>query len=200
MALEGYTGPTSGRITVGGDSPAKVERFYDEPLTAKEAEAVAEFTALSPNEQLRRVTRMQDELGGLRMRLDVLRGDLEALREAVRRADRETAQARLKAAQRPPEGYSRPEIVRELMEHAERAGWAVAYAWADPDGDGDAIFTVHLRYGAGAWEIRLSWCCQPGGKGRRVRSGLIRQLEQNWRDAPSVVKLKEIITRAVSDG
>lgn len=199
MALEGYTGPTSGRITVGGDSPAKVERFYDKPLTAKEAEAVAEFTALSPNEQYRKVIEMQEELKRLRWNDRVLRGDLENERRIRRQMRTEEQELRREASQRPPEGYSRPAIVRDLMDHAETSGWTVRWAWQRPDEEGDTALDFILEHGD-SWRVQLSWCCQPGGKGRRVRSGLIRQPGQDWRDAPSVVKLKEIITQAVSDG
>lgn len=199
MSLEGYTGPTSGRITVGGDGPAEVERFYDEPLTPYEQEQTAQFRALSPNAQLRRVVELQSDLSMTRMSLDVVRGEVELLRTALRRAEQEERRLRAEVSRRPPEGYSRPAIVRDLMGHAERAGWTVRYAWGNPDDDGDIIFTFQLTYGD-AWVVNLSWCVRPGGKGRRVRSGIMRSPGRDWYDAPSVTRLKEIIARNAQGG
>lgn len=203
MSLEGYTGPTSGRITVGGDGPAEVERFYDEPLTPFEQEQTAQFRALSPNAQLRQVVQLQSDLSVTRMSLDVVRGEVETLRTALREAHRQETRLRAEVAQRPPEGYARPAIVRDLMEHAENAGWTARCAWGTPDTHDDVALavrlTIHLAE-AGDWIVDLNWSCQPGGKGRRIRSGIMRSPGRDWYDAPSVVRLKEIIARNAQGG
>lgn len=200
MALpEGYTGPTGGRMVLNADGTSEYVRFYDKPLTADEERAVAEFLELSPNGRLRKVIEMQDELRRLRWNDAELRKGQEDNRRILKEFQVTETRLRLTAAQRPPEGYSRPAIVRDLMEHAERAGWAVRWAWQEPDEAGDVRLDFRLTRGE-VWRADLYWVCQPGGKGRRVRPGLIRRPGQDWSDAPSVVKLKEILLEAVQDG
>lgn len=71
MGVSGdYTGPTSGRITIGGDGTVSQERFYDRPLTREEQAAVKWFTDLSPNEQLREVRWLKFNLGAVTEDLD----------------------------------------------------------------------------------------------------------------------------------
>jgi len=55
----GYTGPTSGGFTIGPEGVTNRKRFYDEPLSRDERDAVAWFTELSPHEQLREVRRLK---------------------------------------------------------------------------------------------------------------------------------------------
>lgn len=200
MALpEGYTGPTGGRMVLNADGTSEYVRFYDKPLTADEETAVAEFLELSPNGRLRKVIEMQDELRRLRWNEAELRKGQENDRRILKEFRATEARLRLTAVQRPPEGYSRPAIVRDLVDHAERAGWTVRWAWQEPDEAGDVRLDISLTRGE-IWRADLYWVCQPGGKGRRVRSGLIRRPGRGWGDAPSVVKLKEILTQAVQDG
>lgn len=198
MGLEGYTGPTSGRITVGGNEPSRVERFYDEPLTKEEKEATAEFAELGPIAQLRKVAEMETELKRLRWNESVLRKETETFRKHWGDWHREEIRLRAEISRRPPEGYSRPKIVRELMEHAEACGWTARAAWDEPGEYPEVHVQIGLRLETpeGLWEVKLTWYCTPGGKGRRVRSGLIRQPYRGWSDAPSVAKLKEIISTA----
>lgn len=105
---EGYTGPTSGRITVGGDGSVNRERFYDRPLTREEREAVKWFTDLSPNEQLREVRRLKFDLESARQ-------DRDAWKSAVQRSD--AANRRLAAerdARRPGRDWNDAPPFKEI--------------------------------------------------------------------------------------
>lgn len=188
-ALEGYTGPTSGRITVGGDGPARVERFCDEPLSADETRAVAWFTALSPNEQLREVRRMKWNLA------EAERGQEAALRRA-REAEAENDRLAARLAARRPDGYELPRAAAELLELAGDHGWKTARAWQLSEDGQTALLGVLI--GRSGWIFDLSWSVPVNGNGRgaMVRTGIARRPGTGWRDAPPLRRIKEILREA----
>lgn len=188
--LEGYTGPTSGRIHIGGDGEVTRERFTDPPLTRYELDAVEWFTALSPNEQLREVRRLK------------WNADEHArLAEAYKRVSQEqrTKIARLTAERdaRRPDGYELPRSAAHLLTQAERHGWRTVRGWY-PDEDGaHAQLKIRLGYAAedGRWEFQLAWAVprDGAGAGSRVRSGIYRAPGQDWRDAPSFTRIHHLL-------
>jgi hypothetical protein len=181
--LEGYTGPTSGRITIGGGREPVVERFTDPPLTRDEAKAVAWFTALSPNEQLREVRR-------LKWNLEQAREGWDAHRDRARRAESLSARLEAERDARRPDGYELPRAAVELLSVASEWGWSTARCWTLSE-DG---LTARLKLGItrGDWRFRLAWIVPVNGNGRgaRDRAGLARRPGRNWHDAPA---LKEVL-------
>lgn len=185
MGLDGYDGPTSGRITVGGEGPAVVERFFDPPLTKDELAATADFRALSPNEQIREVRR-------LRFNLAMATSKVDALRNTVREQDAELMRVRAELATHTPDGYQLPPAAADLLAHATAHGWRTARAWIKSESEpGTARLEIALareRYG-----FQLTWHCTQGGGGRMIRRGLARWPRRDWHDAPSLIKIKKII-------
>lgn len=181
--LEGYTGPTSGRITIGGGRGPVVERFTDPPLTAEERKAVEWFTALSPNEQLREVRR-------LKWNLEEVRRDRDVWRDVSGRQNRENARLEAERDARRPDGYELPRAAVELLSVASEWGWSTARCWTLSE-DG---LTARLALGIirGDWRFRLAWIVPVNGNGRgaRDRAGLARRPGRNWHDAPA---LKEVL-------
>lgn len=191
--LEGYTGPTSGRITLSSDgSEPIIERFTDPPLTREEAAAVAWFTALSPNEQRREVRRLKWNLE------DAQAGREAALRRAreaealVRRVEAERAALR-------PDGFELPRAASELLSGAVSRGWSTARAWSLDEDDLGALLTIVL--GHGGWTFRLTWRVPIDGDGRGslVRRGLFRRPGRDWADAPPLKEIRRIVAAEPDD-
>jgi len=194
MGLEGYTGPTSGRITIGGDGTVtNRETFTDKPLTREEQDAVAWFTALSPNEQLREVRR-------LKWNMNAARQDRDEWKRIAQRQRGELATLERKLAAYPPEGYTLPATAADLLALAKTAGWTTAVQWtrlADLHEDGieadGATVEIGLRHGL--WRYRLRWHCDYQGPGARMTRGGLAQTPdyRAWHDAPSVKKIRQVI-------
>jgi hypothetical protein len=185
--MSSYTGPTSGRITIGGDGSVTRESFDDPMLSREEEQAVAWFTALSPNARLREVRR-------LKWNADERLRELETLKAASRRDDTEITRLRGQLAARRPDGFELPKSAADLLAHAEAHGWKTARAWIVRTEDEGGGAGLRIIVGQGPWQFKLSWSCDPGGAGRMVRSGLARGPRRDWHDAPPLVRIKQIIT------
>lgn len=186
MSLEGYTGATSGRITVGGGKPTEVQRFYDDPLTEDELKATADFRAMSPNEQIREYRR-------LKWNENVFRQDANAWKDACQKRDAEITSLKIRLARYTPDGYKFPVAAVDLLEFAKSHGWKTDHAWDVRDHYGMQDAMLNIVIASGEWVFQLSWICDPGGTGRMFRSGLARSPGRDWYDAPSLKKIKEII-------
>jgi hypothetical protein len=197
MSLEGYTGPTSGRITVGGGKPSEIKRFYDEPLTRDELAATRDFRALSPHEQIREVRR-------LKWNAEERARQVQELLDAQARMTRELYQAHRELATRRPDGYEIPRAAADLMAHALEYGWGVAKEWSEGQTDLGSNtepwyrLAVEIRDMDGT-SFKLTWSVPLHGEGagRMVRRGLYRRLGSGWQDAPSLTKIKKIIEEKV---
>lgn len=194
MGLDGYTGPTSGRIRIGGGSDPEITResFTQESdplLTRDELNATADFRALPPNAQIREVRVMKWNLAESKSKID-------SLRDTVRHQDAEITRLRLELARLTPEGYAVPLSAGLLITHAETHGWRTDRAWSARSGlsEGDDQKYLNIVIGNGIWTFKLSWVCDPGGSGRMYRSGLARGPRRPWHDAPPLKRIKEIIT------
>lgn len=188
-SLDGYTGPTSGRIRIGGDGAVERETFTDPPLTADEAQAVAWFTALSPNEQLREVRR-------LKWNADERERGQDAWKRAAQEREAENARLRAERDARRPDGYELPRSAAELLRAAEGAPlWRSVRVWAVDEDGRTATLTVRLRGPAGWVYSHLVWSVPLGGNGagRLVRPGIYRHQSCDWRDTPSLKEIHRII-------
>ena len=184
----GYTGPTSGRITVGGGGDnVTTERFYDEPLNAQERAAVEWFTDLSPHAQLRKVREMK-------WNLDVARKDAETWKEIAQREDRRADALVRELAAYAPDGFTLSVRAVELLDLAKEAGWETVVVWErdmEPGDDSTGV-TVAVRHGLTVY--RLRWDCTRGGGSRLTRAGLARTTERReWHDAPSLREITRTI-------
>jgi hypothetical protein len=194
MSLEGYTGPTSGRITIGGDKPTEVKRFYDKPLTRDERNAVAWFEELSPHEQLREVRR-------LKWNLDQAESDRDVFKRTARRLDTEILHLRAELAARRPDGFEIPRAADEILKLAKAWGWKTVKAWIQaetygvPDLD---WYRFEIAIGRDGIIFQLSWSVPVDGHGRgsMIRRGLAKYPRRDWHDAPSLTKIKRIIKGA----
>lgn len=188
--VEGYKGPTSGRITVGGDGTVNRERFYDRPLTREEQEAVKWFTDLSPNEQLR-------EVRLLKFSLESARQDRDVWESAARQANAENRRLTAERDARRPDGYELPRSASQLLLTAREHGWRTAVGWY-PDEDGQhARLTVLI--GRGGWTFKLNWAVprDGNGAGSRNRAGLFRRPGRDWSDAPSFKEIHQLLAQPV---
>jgi hypothetical protein len=191
MALSGYTGPTSGRITIKGDDVTR-ESFREEPLTKDEASAVKWFTDLPPIEQLREVRR-------LKWNGEEARREADIFKRVTREQDEEIDQLRAKLATFTPEGFIFPPSARDLLDHAKAHGWKTAHAWTVDDED-ETVAVLKVLLGHGLYRFdHLRWVADQDGHGRMVNRGLARAPRRDWYDAPSLKRIKEIITE-VSKG
>lgn len=183
---EGYTGPTSGRITVGGDGEVVRERFTDPPLTRDEAEAVAWFTALSPNEQLREVRRM-------RWNLDEARKDVAVWRGLAGRMDRENGRLTAERDARRPDGYELPRAAAEILSLAVSQGWGTVRRWTVAEDGTYARLDIGITRRGHVF--KLAWSVPSGGNGRGslIRSGLVRKPDRDWHDAPSLKQIRVLL-------
>lgn len=202
MGLEGYTGPTSGRITIKGDEVLKRETFHDRPLSLDERSAVEWFTILSPHEQLREVRR-------LKWNAEERLRTVEANRETIIAQDAEIMKLRAELVQRRPDRFEVPRAAADLLEFAERYGWKTVKAWMPVEiYDGDRgeyrtdpdAFRLEVKIGRGETQFDLSWACGPGGVGRMIRRGLARYHNGPWRDAPSLKGIKAYILADYREG
>lgn len=190
--------PTSGRTVIKADGTSEYIRYYDQPLTKEEQAATEWFHVLSPNEQYREARR-------LKWNLDAAQGDVATWKRVAQERDAEIMRLRLALAQFTPEGYVFPPAAAALIDHADAHGWKTAKAWTvaekrSDDGDDwmpSARLEVHISHTG--WLFKLSWSCEPGGKGRMGR-GLARAPRRNWYDAPSLTKIRETIVSVGSEG
>jgi hypothetical protein len=185
MGLEGYTGPTSGRMTIGADGEiTNREQFFDAPLTKDELAATADFRSMSPHEQAREVRR-------LRFNLAVATDKVNGQRDIIRRQDEELTTLRAKLATFTPDGYQLPPAAAKLLAHAQACGWHTTKAWVQDQGHA----ALHLVLRHGRYAFQLSWHCTPDGRGHMVRRGLARAPMRDWHDAPSLLRIEEIIQK-----
>lgn len=185
----GYTGPTSGRITISGDGEVTREQFHDRPLSADELRGAAEFLAMSPNEQAREYRR-------LKWNEDVYRREAEAWKRTAREQDKKILQLRFRLAQYAPDGYTLPPAAADLVAHAKDHGWATRCLWSVPENEDDHRgVSVEVSVGTDTgWLFKINWGCETNGTGCRTRAGLARAPRRDWYDAPSLKKIKETIT------
>jgi hypothetical protein len=204
MSLEGYTGPTSGRITIGGGDNPEIKResftqAQDPILTRDERNATEWFRALPPNEQYREVRRMK-------WNLEEQRREIEALRDTFLRQEKEIRQLRAELATRRPDGFEIPRAANEILTLAKIYGWNTAKAWVPvtfTDDEGDLIkdhtrFRFEIAFAKDGYSFQLSWSVPRDGRGRgsMIRRGLARYPRRDWHDAPSLTKIKKIIRGA----
>lgn len=207
MSLEGYTGPTSGRITIGGGDNPEVKResftqAQDPLLTRDERNATEWFRALPPNEQYREVRRLKWNAE------DRLR-TIDELREALARQEAEIRRTRIELESRRPDRFEPPRAAAELLTLAGRHGWRAVKAWypatfTDENGslkDDPEWFRFEIAMTDDEGTVfKLSWSVPRDGQGRgsMTRSGLARSPRRDWHDAPSLKKIKIIITEGGS--
>ncbi|MFE0101226.1 hypothetical protein [Streptomyces sp. NPDC059009] len=106
----------------------------------------------------------------------------------------------------PPDGYTTPKIVTNLVAYAEYCGWQALVQWVPADGtNGGAHVTVQVgrkvteedgnRRGPW-WLYKLTWHsrgCEPG-KVRKFGTGLAQTPDKpQWHDAPAVWKIRQVI-------
>lgn len=199
MSLEGYTGPVSGRITIGGGDNPEVTResftqAQDPILTKDERKATEWFRALPPNEQYREVRRLKWNADERARTIEADTRVINSQREEIMKLERELANRR-------PDGFEVPLAAGLLLAHAEQHGWRTAKGWypvtyyddeGHPQNDPDA-YRLDIQIAGHGWEFKLKWACEPGGTGRLTRYGLARGPRRAWHDAPSLTKIKRII-------
>jgi len=196
--ISGYTGPTSGRITIKGDEVLKRESFHDEPLTRDERDAVAWFTELSPHEQLREVRR-------LKWNADERAKVIKQNHEIIVSQNAEIVSLGRKLADRRPDGFEVPRAAGELLTLAQLYGWRTAKAWIPITRSEDRVDPDWSRFeiaiGLDGIQFQLSWAVPVDGHGRgsMVRRGLARYPRRDWHDAPSLIKIKRIIRDGLDD-
>lgn len=199
MISKDYKGPVSGRITIGGGADPEVKResftqAQDPVLTKDERNATEWFRELPPNEQYREVRR-------LKWNADERARMVAADAEIIRRMRQEINILERKLANRRPDGFEIPLSAGILLAHAELHGWKTGKAWHEvtyyddqgsPQTDPNA-YRLEIGLAGHGWEFKLSWLCEPAGRGHLTRSGLARGPRHGWRDAPSLTKIKQII-------
>lgn len=186
--MSNYTGPTSGRITIGSEGIISRETFTretDPPLTKDERAATEWFEALGPNEQRREVRR-------LKWNEAVQRAEAETWKRVAAESNDKIVELEHKLAQITPEGYKIPKAAADLLSFAKVSGWQTGRAWAEHDDMDGPWYRLAIRV-QGSWTFDLAWAVFPDGSGHMIRSGLAREGMGQWRDAPSLVKIKKII-------
>lgn len=194
MALNpDYKGPTSGRITIGAEGIVKRQTFTaetDPPLDKDGLKAVKWFTDLGPNAQLHEVRR-------LKWNLEEAQRSRDAWHRSARESDAKVLRLEAKLATFTPDGYRLPLAAEKLLAHAKAHGWMTGRAWTtyDEPFDGAKPYaSLRVELGNGDHLFQLRWACEPDGSGRLAGSGLARSDGKPWHDAPSLVKIKGIIT------
>ena len=198
----GYTGPTSGGFTIGPEGVTNRKRFYDEPLSRDERDAVAWFTELSPHEQLREVRR-------LKWNADERATVIEENHKIIVRQNAEIVSLGRKLSDRRPDRFEVPRAAGDLLTLATLYGWRTAKAWIPvdfTDAEGERIqdpdwFRFEIVLGLDGIQFQLSWAVPADGRGRgsMVRRGLARYPRRDWHDAPSLIKIKKIIRDGLPD-
>lgn len=190
MALpDDYTGPTSGRITISGNGDVTKVHFTDKPLTRDEADAVAWFTAMSPNAQLR-------EVRILKWNFSQATQDRDRWKAIAQRLDAEGEELRTKLATYAPDGFTLPRAAADLLEHAAAYGWLTGRWWDIAEDGIDGSVRVILGTPDRTREYKLRWSVLAGGRGAGSlvgSSGLARLPRRPWHDAPSLKKIREDI-------
>ena len=186
-----YKGPVSGGFTTGPDGES-VYRSYtqeeDPVLTRDELSATRWFRDLPPNEQIREVRRLKWNLAEARKSADGYAG-------IVKGQDAEIDDLRRQLAERRPDGYELPRAAADLIDFATAHGWKIAKLWyLDEDGDGASVkIGVAHTNESGQFLFKLTWSCSPSGTARLGRYNLCRTPGLDWYQAPSLVKIKEMI-------
>lgn len=192
MSLEGYTGPTSGRITIGGGDNPEIKResftqAQDPLLTRDERNATEWFRALPPNEQYREVRR-------LKWNADHWSKEAKGWMEIAHRQSDEIDQLKAKIATFTPDGFTFPPAAQDLLDHATAHGWKTGRSWHVDEQD-PTLASLRIVLGHEGWMFdHLRWVCDREGRGRMVGRGLVREPRRDWHDAPSLKKIKIIIT------
>lgn len=181
-----YNGPTSGRIRIGADGEVTSKTYTDPPLTADEARAVADFTELSPNAQLREVRRLKWNLAEAERRAG-------ANLERAERSERQVDELTRKIAEFTPEGLVIPASAATILAVAAENGWSTAKMWVDRrENFGDHLFGIRVGRDGG-WSFLVKWSVAPGF-GRTV-SGLARTPDRpQVHTAPSLRVIHDTIT------
>ncbi len=178
---------TGGRVRIKPDGTSEYVRYYDPPLTKEEQAATAWFDDLSPSEQYREVRRMK-------WNLEQAQADRDDLKRIINEQRAELDRVQAKLATHTPHGYVMPKPAADLLELAKEHGWKTGLAWTLEDDGLSAALRVAIRRAGSDFELR--WECEPGGRGRMPRPGLARAPRRGWFDAPSLKKIREVITSA----
>ncbi|MFF0183480.1 hypothetical protein [Streptomyces sp. NPDC005244] len=106
----------------------------------------------------------------------------------------------------PPAGYELPPLARGLVEFAREHGWRTLVQWTAPDYSGEPSVDVEVgrklgeqeakAYRSDTFHFKVTWHsrgCEPG-KVKKFGAGLAQTPDHpQWRDGPSVRKIREII-------
>ncbi|AZM51830.1 hypothetical protein DMA15_03865 [Streptomyces sp. WAC 01529] len=187
---------SGGKMVISPDGTSTYVRFYDRPQTADETKAFAKYADLSPLEILRRLRVAE-------WNADVCQRERDRWRVETQRLQGELAAAERKLAAYPPDGYELPKVVADLLAHTTAHGWKTAVAWTLRV-EGGAYVDVRLgrladpaeaRFPGARWEYQMTWGFPgPGARGARVRTSLAKTPDSaQWRDAPSLKKIREVI-------
>jgi hypothetical protein len=190
MISEDYDGPVSGGFVLGPDGMTEHRSFTqkeDPVLTKDENAAVAWFRALPPNKQLREVQR-------LKWNLDHWSKEAEAWKKSSQRLQVELDQLKAKLATFTPDGFTFPPAAKDLLDHATAHGWKTGRSW-HVDKEDPTVASLRLAIAHDGWIFdHLGWTCGQDGSGRMTSRGIVREPHRDWYDAPSLKKIKQIIT------
>ena len=112
----------------------------------------------------------------------------------------------------PPDGYTLPKAAADLMEFAAERGWKTLVQWTEPGYDepfvgvevGRKLDEAEARdYRSDTFHFKLTWHsrdCEPGKLKRFGRILAKTPDEPQWRDAPSVRKIRETIAAHPAPG
>lgn len=103
----------------------------------------------------------------------------------------------------PPQGYTLPKAIEDLVAHAEAHGWISMIQWTYPGYEGEPYVGVQVaRKAADAesrgdvWHYKLTWHsrdCAPG-KLKRFGGALAATPDSpQWSDAPSMKAIRAVI-------
>lgn len=106
----------------------------------------------------------------------------------------------------PPEGYSVPKAVTDLLTHAKAHGWLTAARWTSPTYEGEPFLTVQVGrlvtdeerddYRGDRWLFSLTWHsrdCAPGKVKRFGQGTAVTPDHPSTHYAPSVKAIRETI-------
>lgn len=98
----------------------------------------------------------------------------------------------------PPDGWTLPKPVADLLEHAKAHGWKTAACWSLRPGSGDPMmcFEAARPHGKGfGWQFQVTWVASGAATSmRRLSAGLQRTpTDPDWRPAPSLSAIRAVI-------